>query len=75
MRISNSFSPGEIQVLDFILNSLLRGANPSMAVRQKDFPALCRKVMAMKKRLDTTEGAEQPKVVGEQPKAVKENVG
>ncbi|MCC7536574.1 MAG: hypothetical protein IT379_10195 [Deltaproteobacteria bacterium] len=75
MRISNSFSPGEIQVLDFILNSLLRGANPSMAVRQKDFPALCRKVMAMKKRLDTTEAAEPVKATGEPPKSVKENVG
>lgn len=70
MRISNSFSPGEIQVLDFILNSLLRGSNPSMAVRQKDFPALCRKVMAMKKRLEVTEGAEPQK-----PATTKENVG
>jgi hypothetical protein len=37
MRISNSFSEGEIQVLEFILQTLLRGGTPSMATRNKDF--------------------------------------
>ena len=48
MRISNSFSEGEIQVLDFILSTLLRGGSPAMATRNKDFASLCRKVVAMK---------------------------
>lgn len=48
MRISNSFSEGEIQVMDFIVQTLLRGGTPSMATRHKEFASLCRKVMAMK---------------------------
>ena len=51
MRISNSFSEGEIQVLDFILTTLLRGGTPTMAVRNKDFASLCRKVVSMKNRV------------------------
>lgn len=50
MRISNSFSEGEIQVMDFILTTLLRGGTPNMAVRSKDFASLCRKVQSMKSR-------------------------
>jgi hypothetical protein len=50
MRISNSFSEGEIQVMDFILSTLLRGGTPTMAVRSKDFASLCRKVQSMKSR-------------------------
>lgn len=51
MRISNSFSEGEIQVLDFILTTLLRGGSPAMATRNKDFASLCRKVVMMKNRV------------------------
>jgi hypothetical protein len=51
MRISNSFSEGEIQVIDFICSTLLRGGTPNMAVRSKDFASLCRKVQAMKVRV------------------------
>lgn len=51
MRISNSFSEGEVQVLDFILQTMLRGGTPNMAARHKDFPSLCRKVMAMKAKV------------------------
>ncbi|GAB4213596.1 MAG: hypothetical protein OHK0013_37600 [Sandaracinaceae bacterium] len=62
MRISNSFSEGEIQVLDFILTTLLRGGTPSMAVRSKDFASLCRKVQAMKSKAgDLREGRVTPK--------------
>lgn len=60
MRISNSFSDGEIQVLEFIVQTLLRGGTPTMAVRHKEFASLCRKVMAMKAKVH-----ERP-----QPKAV-----
>ncbi|MEC7523452.1 MAG: hypothetical protein VYE22_26460 [Myxococcota bacterium] len=52
MRISNSFSEGEIQVLDFILSTLLRGGSPQMATRNKDFASLCRKVVSMKTRVE-----------------------
>ncbi|HJK95541.1 MAG TPA: hypothetical protein RMH85_20095 [Polyangiaceae bacterium LLY-WYZ-15_(1-7)] len=51
MRISNSFSEGEIQVLEFILQTLLRGGTPAMATRNKDFASLYRKVVTMKKRV------------------------
>ncbi len=51
MRISNSFSEGEIQVLEFILQTLLRGGTPSMATRNKEFASLYRKVVSMKQRV------------------------
>lgn len=66
MRISNSFSEGEIQMLDFILSTLLRGGSPAMATRNKDFAALCRKVVAMKakvaekKRADALKNRQPP---------------
>lgn len=64
MRISNSFSEGEIQVLDFILTTLLRGGTPAMAVRSKDFASVCRKVQAMKTKAgDIREGRLHPKRV------------
>ncbi|MGF1467182.1 MAG: hypothetical protein ACFCGT_13730 [Sandaracinaceae bacterium] len=52
MRISNSFSEGEIQVMDFILSTLLRGGSPQMATRNKDFASLCRKVVAMRHKVE-----------------------
>jgi len=52
MRISNSFSEGEIQVLEFILQTLLRGGTPTMAARHKEFASLYRKVISMKTRLE-----------------------
>lgn len=51
MRISNSFSEGEIQALDFIVQTLLRGGTPTMVTRHKEFASLCRKVMAMKNKV------------------------
>ncbi|MDH5676466.1 MAG: hypothetical protein OEZ06_30380 [Myxococcales bacterium] len=51
MRISNSFSEGEIQVMDFIVQTLLRGGTPTMATRHKEFASLCRKIMAMKNKV------------------------
>ena len=59
MRISNSFSEGEIQVLDFILTTLLRGGTPNMAVRSKDFASLCRKVQSMKTRVADIESGKR----------------
>lgn len=52
MRISNSFSDGEIAVMDFILTTLLRGGSAQMATRNKDFASLCRKVIAMKQKVE-----------------------
>jgi hypothetical protein len=62
MRISNSFSEGEIQVLEFIVQTLLRGGTPTMATRSADFPSLCRKVQAMKKKVH--EQKARPAVAG-----------
>lgn len=55
MRISNSFSEGEIQVLEFILQTLLRGGSPTMATRNKNFASVYRKVMSMKQRVEEKE--------------------
>ena len=59
MRISNSFSEGEIQVLDFIMQTLLRGGTPSMVTRHKEFASVCRKVLAMKQKVHETENKER----------------
>ena len=55
MRISNSFSEGEIQVLDFIMQTLLRGGTPHMVTRHKEFASVCRKVLAMKQKVHEKE--------------------
>ena len=55
MRISNSFSEGEVQVLEFIVQTLLRGGTPTMATRHKEFASLCRKVMAMRGKVNEKE--------------------
>jgi hypothetical protein len=59
MRISNSFSEGEIQVLEFIVQTLLRGGTPTMATRHKEFASLCRKVMAMKTKVHEQQQQQQ----------------
>ena len=63
-RISNSFSEGEVHVLDFILGTLLRGGNPAMAVRHKDFPGLYRKVVSMRRRLEEQRKRREASSVG-----------
>jgi hypothetical protein len=70
MRISNSFSDGEIQVLEFIVQTLLRGGTPTMAVRHKEFASLCRKVMAMKTKVN-----ERPKALPEREEREESSVG
>lgn len=62
MRISNSFSEGEVQVLEFILQTLLRGGTPSMATRNKDFASLYRKVITMKTRMEKKKTAKEDAV-------------
>lgn len=59
MRISNSFSEGEIQVMDFIVQTLLRGGSPNMAVRNRDFASLCRKIQTMKSRVNEKQLADE----------------
>ena len=66
MRISNSFSEGEIQVLEFIVQTLLRGGTPTMATRHKEFASLCRKVMAMKTKAAHAERVKPQRPVPEQ---------
>lgn len=64
MRISNSFSEGEIQVMEFILQTILRGGSPAMAARNKDFASLYRKVLSMKKRVQEIQAAPPKSAVG-----------
>lgn len=74
MRISNSFSEGEIQVMDFIVQTLLRGGSPTTATRNRDFASLCRKIMAMKAKVNEkqiaddlpTKAAGEPAVIAHQ---------
>lgn len=56
VRISNSFSPGEIKVLDFVLNALLRGGDPKAVVRNADFTSVARKIADMKGRVEKLRG-------------------
>ena len=64
MRISNSFSEGEIQVMDFIVQTLLRGGTPTMATRHKEFASLCRKIMAMKNKVNEKQKQQVESSVG-----------
>lgn len=48
---SNSWGEGEIQVLDFVVSTLLRGGNPQMATRHRNFADVVRKVSGMKARI------------------------
>ena len=72
MRISNSFSEGEIQVMDFIVQTLLRGGSPATAIRNRDFASLCRKIMAMKAKVNEKQLADELglKPMGEQAATV-----
>lgn len=45
-----SLNEGEVQVIEFILQTLLRGGNPSIATRHKDFASICRKIMNLKQK-------------------------
>ena len=50
-----TFTPHEVQVLDFMTQTLLRGGTAQMAVRHKAFASLCRKIGAMKARIKERE--------------------
>lgn len=50
---SQSFVPDEVQLLDFVFNSLLMSSNPQAATRHKSFPSMLRKISAMKNRVAT----------------------
>jgi hypothetical protein len=52
MRISNSFSEDEVQVLEFITQTLLRGGDPRIATRNKAFASVCRKIIAMRAKVN-----------------------
>ncbi len=73
MRISNSFSEGEVQVLEFILQTLLRGGTPSMAIRNNDFASLYRKVITMKTRMEKKKKEQAVSSVGTVAGAVTED--
>ena len=62
MRISNSFSEGEVQVLEFILATLLRGGTPTMAARHREYASLYRKVLSMKARIEKQKSPEESSV-------------
>lgn len=47
----NTFGEGEVQVMEYIVNTMLRGGDPRQAIRHKDFASICRKVLAMKESI------------------------
>lgn len=51
------FTEGEIKILDYIVQTLLRGGVPTMSLRHKEFGSLCRKVIAMKAGSKGTQNA------------------
>lgn len=46
--IRTSLTPMEIQLLDYMMSTILRGGDPKIAARHKSFASLARKVKAMK---------------------------
>ncbi len=55
-RISNSFTDGEIKILDFVVTTLLRGGDARAVVRNEAFRGLARKVQGMKQRVEEKRG-------------------
>ena len=49
-RYRVDFTPGEVQLLDFITQTMLRGGTPTMATRHKEFASMCRKILQMKEK-------------------------
>lgn len=47
----NTFTEGEIQLIEYIANTLLRGGDPRMATRHKEFASVCRKIRSMKESI------------------------
>ncbi len=45
---ANTFSEGEIKLMDTMLKTLLRGGDAATLTRSPDFPGVVRKVQAMK---------------------------
>jgi hypothetical protein len=52
MRISNSFSEDEIKVLDLMQQTALRGGSLAVVARHPAFASLCRKIHAMKSKVN-----------------------
>lgn len=48
---SQSFCPGEVWVLDYIVSALLRGGTVQTVTRNKHFPAVVKKVFKMRDRV------------------------
>jgi len=46
--IRTSLTPNEIQLLDFITSTLLRGGDARMATRHREFASVVRKIQALK---------------------------
>ncbi|MCK5643251.1 MAG: hypothetical protein KAJ19_20750 [Gammaproteobacteria bacterium] len=72
VTISNSFTEGQVKLLQFITDTLLRGGDPRMASRHKEMPKLAAKVTRMrlamrekKKKQQQRQGGEHAKGTGE----------
>lgn len=65
-----TWSAGETRVLDYILQTILRGSDPRVAMRARDFSSVVRKVNAAKAHFEApaeTPGRHMPAWVRAQP--------
>ncbi len=56
IRISNSFTEGEIAVLEFLLSNMRRGGDPKIVMRRPEFASLSKKVLAMRAKAEQERG-------------------
>lgn len=49
-HVSGTFTPGEVQILEYVMQALLRGGTPSLAMRHREFASLYKKVTAMREQ-------------------------
>ncbi len=47
-KADEQLSAGELHALDYIMQTLMRGGTPGVAVRSKGFAPLCRKIKTLK---------------------------
>lgn len=59
MRISNSFSEGEVQVLWSLVQAATQRGDVTVIARSPHFASLGRKVMAMRERVRANEAAKE----------------
>jgi hypothetical protein len=50
-HVTGTFTPGEVQILEYVMRALVRGGTPHLAVQHREFATLCTKVTRMREQL------------------------